>query len=220
MRYLIVDDRYDVAENAISQKYPLAFEDSKARIKVYENPGAFPRAYVSPALAPVSDHVLDPPWAREVAVTDDAKLLDHARASGVSESPPASFDVNATIVDDENTRVVIETESEQPGVLVLADSYHPNWHATVDGQPAELGRVNGAFRGVVVPAGSSTVEITYDSSARRLGAAISMLSIVLLFVATIVLTVRDRRRRAGDPEVVAADSALRGVDDSEVAEVS
>jgi uncharacterized membrane protein YfhO len=46
--------------------------------------------------------------------------------------------------------------------LLLNDKYDPNWHVTVDGQPAELLRCNFLMRGVYLSAGQHTVEFNFS----------------------------------------------------------
>jgi uncharacterized membrane protein YfhO len=50
---------------------------------------------------------------------------------------------------------------ETPGLVVLADLYDPGWRAFRDGEPVPILSVNHAVRGVVVPAGHSTIEFRY-----------------------------------------------------------
>jgi len=45
--------------------------------------------------------------------------------------------------------------------LVYNDSYGPYWHVSIDHHPSRLYEVNGAFKGVWVPAGKSVVEFSY-----------------------------------------------------------
>jgi hypothetical protein len=88
---------------------------------------------------------------------------------------------NAEIVNETNTMVVVKTESDIPALLSLAEAWHPNWTATIDGQPTVVGRVNDAFRGVVVPAGEHTVIFSYRVPGYGLIQILFGLGIVMLF---------------------------------------
>ena len=61
-----------------------------------------------------------------------------------------------------------------PGLVVLADSYHPGWRASVDGSPAPILATNHLYRGVPVPAGRHTVRFEYRPRSVRLGAILSV----------------------------------------------
>ena len=67
-------------------------------------------------------------------------------------------------------RVVARATAKRKSLLVLTDVHYPGWKATVDGKPADIERVDYLLRGVVVPAGTHTVEFSYRARqlARRL----------------------------------------------------
>jgi len=92
--------------------------------------------------------------------------------------------------------VRIEVDTNRPSVVVLADTYQKDWSATVDGQPTHLGRVDDVVRGVVVPAGHSTVVFRYRSPARTIGLVISVLSLATLLVGAIWWRRRAKRTDA------------------------
>ena len=86
-------------------------------------------------------------------------------------------------------------------MLVLADTYHPNWSVTVNGEPAHLAEVNDVVRGVVVPAGQSVVEFHYESKARTVGIVISSIAGFLLLVGLVFWAIRRRRTVAAVGQV-------------------
>ncbi len=53
------------------------------------------------------------------------------------------------------------TPAHRPRFLVLNELYHPSWRATVDGQPTAIYPTNVFMRGLVVPAGTSSVELAF-----------------------------------------------------------
>jgi uncharacterized membrane protein YfhO len=55
--------------------------------------------------------------------------------------------------------VRLQTKSEQPAMLRIADKFDPGWRALVDGQPAAVLRADYLFQAVYVPAGAHTVEL-------------------------------------------------------------
>jgi hypothetical protein len=81
---------------------------------------------------------------------------------------PAAVRDECRMVVDEPQRVVIETELAAPGLLVVADTWHPDWTVTVssDGGPpraAPIRRANRLHRGVGLPAGRHVLEFRYRS---------------------------------------------------------
>ena len=53
---------------------------------------------------------------------------------------------------DVNT-LEMKTDFSRPKILVYNDSYTTSWKAYLDARPVQLLRVNGAFKGLEVPAG-------------------------------------------------------------------
>jgi hypothetical protein len=101
-------------------------------------------------------HMVDPPPRVEAcAAPDDVQLIEH-RADRIS--------INAAMACD--------------GMVVLSDAFYPGWRARVDHRPAQIYEVNGAMRGVVVPAGSHTVTMRYRPLSVYLGAALTLLGIL------------------------------------------
>jgi uncharacterized membrane protein YfhO len=89
-------------------------------------------------------------------------------------------------------RVRIEAELNEPGVVVLVDTYDPGWRVTVDGQRAPLLRANVAFRGVAVPAGRHVIEQVYRPWTVLAGLGTSAAA---LLAGILVVVARWRRRR-------------------------
>jgi hypothetical protein len=84
------------------------------------------------------------------------------------------------IVLDQPNRIRLTLHTSQATTLLLLDTYYPGWEATVDGKPVEIRRVHRAFRGVEVQAGDHTVEWTYFPRTFVTGAALSVISLILV----------------------------------------
>ena len=84
------------------------------------------------------------------------------------------------VQEREQTRVRVSVRGDADGLLVLADPWYPQWRVRVDGRPAELLRVDHAFRGVRVPAGSHEVVFTYEDRAMRLGVGLAVATALAL----------------------------------------
>jgi hypothetical protein len=70
--------------------------------------------------------------------------------------------------------------SDQPGLLVIANSHAPGWSATVNGVQTDVVRTNWIVQGLFLPAGESDVVLTYRAPGSQMGLIVSGLSIALL----------------------------------------
>ena len=61
----------------------------------------------------------------------------------------------------EPNQLTYTVNSNKGGVIVFSEIYYPGWTATVDGQPAELGRVNYVLRALNVKAGTHKVVLSF-----------------------------------------------------------
>ena len=61
----------------------------------------------------------------------------------------------------EPNRLAYDVRSGKGGVIVFSEIYYPGWTATVDGEPAELGRVNYVLRALSVKPGEHKVELAF-----------------------------------------------------------
>lgn len=76
---------------------------------------------------------------------------------------------NVRFVIDYPEELVLSTRSSLHKLLVINDQYYPGWKATIDCVPAEILRVNTAFRGTSVPPGEHTVRFTYEPESLKVG---------------------------------------------------
>jgi hypothetical protein len=75
---------------------------------------------------------------------------------------------------------VLRVNSAEGGQLTWAENGYPGWSAKLDGAPLRIETWESAFQAVEVPAGEHTVEFLYQERLLGLGAAISLVSLLLL----------------------------------------
>ena len=89
--------------------------------------------------------------------------------------------------------ISFSVEAQQPTLVVLAQTYHRGWQASVDNRPVPLWRANVAFQALETPSGVHQVKLVYRDPNFRLGLIVSALSLG----ATAALGWRSRRPIAG-----------------------
>lgn len=94
----------------------------------------------------------------------------------------------------------IDVTTDAPSVVLVRNSYDPNWRATVDGRPAPVLAADYVAQGVPVPAGTHVVELRYEDRTIGLGLLLSGVSLAALLGLALAahLWPRKRRRSSGD----------------------
>jgi uncharacterized membrane protein YfhO len=83
-------------------------------------------------------------------------------------------------------------DAHTDGLLFLSIPYSEGWHVKVDGVSTKTLKVNSAFIGVPITKGTHHVEMVYTTPYLRLGAGISVATLILLTSYTII---RKRKKR-------------------------
>jgi hypothetical protein len=172
--------KYYIVESSVNLKLPdfkLVFEN--ANYQVYRDEKSFPRSFV------VHDaQVIHGREARLQALA--AATFDPMSAAIVDEpiaglaGAPMLRSPSPQLIEDSPNKVVIEADLKDAGLLVLSDVFYPGWKAFVDGKETRIYQVNHAVRGVVLPKGRHVTEFRYDPLSFKIGAVVSLASLVLV----------------------------------------
>jgi len=211
----------DVDQLTREDRYREVYRDGD--VAIYENPHAYPRAFVVPeavvasdgasALAQLSDGPIDP--RRQV-------VLEERPSIGTGPFAQAA-PMDAAIVGEATSRLDVHARAPGGGFLVVTDAYYPGWQAFVDGQPAPILRADYLFRAVALPPGEHLVSFRFAPPSLERGAALSMTGLAIAvgaaaigFLMPLVLLGARRVRRAirGRRPVPASSTASEGVDRS------
>ncbi|HJN46910.1 MAG TPA: YfhO family protein [Vicinamibacterales bacterium] len=186
-RYLdLFGASYVIAPNPIEHPRFVALFDEDVytnhgdpvRVYLYKSQSPVPRAFVAERCLemPLSDVIA----AIENLPREDLTRVALAEASDSRESPCAPLgDVDTSGPSDAHidtysaSRVTISLDGRRPGVLVLTDTYSPDWRAFVDGHSRPAFPVYGAFRGVIVEEGDETVQFVYRPRAVYAGMTVA-----------------------------------------------
>jgi len=190
-RYLISDD--DLPLPVIYGGVP----------QIYRNDAALPTAFIVHRARVVEDEetrleiLLDPDFDPRAEV-----LLSRLPSSPVLQLPaqaPGWDQAEPSVLRPGPDRVIIQVKMDQPGYLVLTDSYYPGWQATLDGECAEILAADHAFRAVGLEVGEHTVVFEYTPLSFQLGAWISGITALLLTGILAVHWLTTRKTLGGEP---------------------
>jgi Bacterial membrane protein YfhO len=137
--------------------------------KVYENPGALPRAWL------VHELVVSAPAGPPAYDASSTALLN----GGINETiEPAVHPEQEGVVFSSYRaqRLELTVRAQSRAMLVLSETFYPGWRATVNGASQRIYKVDGDLRGVVVPRGDSTIVLEYRPLSVYAGALLTILA--------------------------------------------
>jgi hypothetical protein len=147
------------------------YED--AAWKVYENPRAFPRAWLTHETRVEGDP------EKLLKLLDDPRVNLHRTAllgapiQSVLDAGCDETDEDANFRQVRQDRQEVKVRACGPALLVLSEMYYPGWKATVNGKPARIWKVDSALRGIEMPSGDSLVSLYYAPASVFTGAAVT-----------------------------------------------
>jgi hypothetical protein len=145
-------------------------------MNVYRQPDAFARAWAVHRLTRIQNQN-QMNWYV-------ANRLELLRTEGLMFRPPPPLPScvdpkdDVRLVEDQGNRVGVKASLNCAAMIVVSDVDYPGWRAYVDGKPAPIYGVNGAMRGVVVPAGVHSLTMRYRPPIVYEGAVLSLLGII------------------------------------------
>lgn len=137
-------------------------------------------AYVSGADAEMEGLSLYDPHRIAVADVAFRDVLGEPKQSAVPDSLRTDY---IRLTSYAPNRLKYSASSASGGVAVFSEVYFPwGWHATVDGSPVSLARVDYLLRALPLPAGEHIVEMVFDPESLEVTDTVATVSIILIYV--------------------------------------
>jgi hypothetical protein len=156
----------------------------KDQVQIHQNSRALPRAWlVADAEAVDGEEAFRRISGKSAIEFNPLRTVLLEVAPQELPSLPRSdlpVDCEARIVSYESNQLAVETKASVPTVLILSEIFYPGWEATVDGGETPILLADYLLRGIALPAGQHRIEMSYRAPAARLGAVISVITLVLL----------------------------------------
>ena len=102
--------------------------------------------------------------------------------AALGESKTQGNVAKAEITQYAPNRLTYRVESDKGGVLVFSEIYYPEWTATVDGQPVELGRINYILRAINIKPGQHEVTLTFEPQSVTRTELVAYISYAILLI--------------------------------------
>ena len=122
-------------------------------------------------------------------------VADQSFKQVLSESVPQDSASQVTLTSYEPNHLTYTAESAKGGVVVFSEIYYPDWTATVDGQPAELGRVNYILRAIQLQPGKHEVVLDFHPASVKKTETVAYVAGILLLLSIIGCVINSWRHR-------------------------
>ncbi|MFQ5963076.1 MAG: YfhO family protein [Candidatus Scalinduaceae bacterium] len=175
----LLNVRYIVTSKGIKDpQFNLVYADD---IKIYENKNVLERAFmvydykvIKDKQGILSELGSDDFNPRKVVILEREPQKVLKNEGDLSVSQLDSVDIITYLPNE----VVIQTESDRGGFLVLGDTYYPGWKVFVDRNEDVIYKANYILRGVYLDEGSHTIKFIYDPISFKLGWIVSLTTLV------------------------------------------
>lgn len=168
----LLNVKYIVSDRPVFQGVQPAFQSSNGLL-IYQNMTALPRAWFVDTVKVEADRRKTLEMLRDA--TFNPRTTAYVEAD-VNKIIAADSTATVKITGKSNQKLTLTTTTSADAFMVVSEVYYPEWQCTIDGAPVETAKTNFLLRGVVVPAGTHTVEFTFSSPAFEQGRTISMAS--------------------------------------------
>ncbi len=147
-------------------------------IRRYTVTSSKPRAYLAQGVLAVKDRADFVQALQEGRLNPETTAVVEMPVQFTVPAPSASDQVQITrYLPDE---VEVRAETEQGGMLVLADVFYPGWEASLDAKEVPMYRAQGFLRAVQLPAGAHIVRFKYAPNSFTLGAWCSLFTLLVI----------------------------------------
>ena len=103
-----------------------------------------------------------------------------------------------TITGYEPNCLTYDVNTGKGGVLVFSEIFYPGWTATIDGEPAELGRVDYVLRAMNVKPGRHEVVLSFFPKSVNTTETFAYLAYAVLILVLLGAGYMEYRRRKGE----------------------
>ena len=183
LKYFILNPNApEFKQFTVAERFRLVFNNGY--VAIFENKSVLPRAFAVPAsgveviyarkdqLERLRNRSFDP--ERSVILSAPLRL---AGTSGEPASP--LFKSQVELTNGQMNELAFHAQASEPAVLVLSQTYYPGWKATVDGQEVPVFPANLALTGIPLPAGVHDVRFVFQPLSFRVGAALTLMSVMI-----------------------------------------
>lgn len=122
---------------------------------------------------------------RQLSLRHEA-VADQQFKSILGESVQQDTLSRVTLEKYEPNQLTYNVQTGRGGIVVFSEIFYPGWTATIDGQPAELGRVNYVLRALHVQPGQHQVVLSFFPKSVKTTETIAYIAYALLILIMVI----------------------------------
>ena len=162
-----------------------------------QNPYAFGNAWMIDRISYVDNANAELDALAHIDLKHEA-VADRRFQSVLGQSQPQGNVAKAVLTKYAPDQLTYSLETDKGGILVFSEVYYPEWTATVDGHPVEVGRVNYLLRAIHVKPGRHEVVLSFFPQSVQRTELVAYIAYALLVFLTIGLIFWNRKSKKGE----------------------
>jgi Bacterial membrane protein YfhO len=180
---------YERTLDLLNSKYRVTGDTVARNVRMSTSTTYVPHAMVVPGYTVIAD---DSAAARFLRRPDFDPLhtvvLSEPLSSPLAEDTARAKvpEVSIVLLDYRANSLGLKLDSPRAGILLLSEIYYPGWHALVDGAEQHIYRADWNLRAIPITAGVHTISMRFAPRSFRIGAWITVTTLLLAVVGWIV----------------------------------
>ena len=162
-----------------------------------QNPYAFGNAWMIDRISYVDNANAELDALAHIDLKHEA-VADKRFQSVLGQSQPQGHVAKAVLTKYAPDQLTYSLETDKGGILVFSEVYYPEWTATVDGHPVEVGRVNYLLRAIHVKPGRHEVVLSFFPQSVQRTELVAYIAYALLVFLTIGLIFWNWKSKKGE----------------------
>lgn len=162
-----------------------------------QNPYAFGNAWMIDRISYVDNANAELDALAHIDLKHEA-VADKRFQSVLGQSQPQGNVAKAVLTKYAPDQLTYSLETDKGGILVFSEVYYPEWTATVDGHPVEVGRVNYLLRAIHVKPGRHEVVLSFFPQSVQRTELVAYIAYALLVLLTIGLIFWNWKSKKGE----------------------
>ncbi len=168
--------RYEVASKPSRANQIERFRSKTSSLKVFENPDAYPRAWLVHRVQSISNSKEAKGWMKTRGPAKLTEAIIYGDAPALAECDAGAEEIAFTRRVPNEVRLRVKAGCK--AMLILNDAWDPGWKAYVDGKATRLWQADGFVRGLVLDGGDHEVRMVYRPNSVLAGLACLLAGLV------------------------------------------